>query len=423
MQDARTDADSRRFSPATAGSNPPQLIRSLTLTHAVLYGLGVTIGAGIYVLVGVAAGRSGMHAPLAFLAAAIVMGLTAASFAELGTRMPVAASEAAYVQAAFHRKWLSGAVGLLVVGAAAISGATISVGSAGYLGVFIPLQASYIIAAVVVTMGAIACLSAVQSISFAGLMTVVEIGGLLLIVAAALLDSGPLISRLPELWPAAGDLTAWTGVAQTTLLAVFAFIGFEHLVNISEEMKNPRRTLPWALFITLAVTAVLYALVAWIAVIAVPPAELAKSSAPLALVFQRLTGLPLHVLSAIAIVATVNGIIVHMIMIGRVLYGLADQGNLPSFLAKINRSSGAPVVATLFGVAAILILALGVPLTGLAEWTSRLTLGIFAFVNLALIRIKAMEATPPSDAFLVPMWVPVMGSATSALLILVDVHV
>ncbi len=423
MQDARTDAESRRFSPETAGSNPPQLIRSLTLTHAVLYGLGVTIGAGIYVLVGVAAGRSGMHAPLAFLAAAIVMGLTAASFAELGTRMPVAASEAAYVQAAFHRKWLSGAVGLLVVGAAAISGATISVGSAGYLGVFIPLQASYIIAAVVVTMGAIACLSAVQSISFAGLMTVIEIGGLLLIVAAALFDSGPLISRLPELWPAAGDLTAWTGVAQTTLLAVFAFIGFEHLVNISEEMKNPRRTLPWALFITLAVTAVLYALVAWIAVIAVPPAELAKSSAPLALVFQRLTGLPLHVLSAIAIVATVNGIIVHMIMIGRVLYGLADQGNLPSFLAKINRSSGAPVVATLFGVAAILILALGVPLTGLAEWTSRLTLGIFAFVNLALIRIKAMEATPPSDAFLVPMWVPVMGSATSALLILVDVHV
>lgn len=422
MQDARTDADSQRFSPETEGSDPPQLIRSLTLTHAVLYGLGVTIGAGIYVLVGAAAGRSGMHAPLAFIAAAIVMGLTAASFAELGTRMPVAASEAAYVQAAFHRKWLSGAVGLLVVGAAAISGATITAGSAGYLGVFIPLQPTYIIAAVVVTMGAIACLSAVQSISFAGLMTVIEIGGLLLIVAAALFDSGPLISRLPELWPAAGDLTAWTGVAQTTLLAVFAFIGFEHLVNISEEMKNPRRTLPWALFITLAVTAVLYASVAWIAVTAVPPAELAKSSAPLALVFQRLTGLPLHVLSAIAIVATVNGIIVHMIMIGRVLYGLADQGNLPSFLAKINRRSGAPVVATLIGVAAILVLALGAPLAGLAEWTSRLTLGIFAFVNLALIRIKATEAAPPSDAFLVPMWVPVAGSATSALLILVDLH-
>lgn len=253
MQDARTDATRPQLKTKKARPSPPKLIRSLTLAHAVLYGLGVTIGAGIYVLVGAAAGRSGMHAPVAFLTAAIVMGITAASFAELGTRMPVAASEAAYVQAAFHRKWLSGAAGLLVVAAATISGATISVGSAGYLAVFIPLQASWIITAVVLAMGAVACLSAVQSISVAGLMTVVEIGGLLLIVAAGLLGDGPLISRLAELWPTTADLTAWTGIAQTTLLAVFAFIGFEHLVNISEEMKNPRHTLPWALFITLGV--------------------------------------------------------------------------------------------------------------------------------------------------------------------------
>ena len=93
-------ATSRPPADRESPQSEPKLIRSLTLTHAVLYGLGVTIGAGIYVLVGAAAGRSGMHAPLAFVAAAIVMGITAASFAELGTRMPVAASEAAYVQAA-----------------------------------------------------------------------------------------------------------------------------------------------------------------------------------------------------------------------------------------------------------------------------------------------------------------------------------
>jgi basic amino acid/polyamine antiporter, APA family len=127
-------------------------------------------------------------------------------------------------------------------------------------------------------------------------------------------------------------------------------------------------------------------------------------------------------LSAIAIVATVNGIIVHMIMIGRVVYGLAGQGNLPAFLATVNRRNGAPVLATSFGIAAILILALGVPLTGLAEWTSRLTLGIFALVNLALIRIKAAETTPASGALLVPMWVPAAGLATSLLLILIDFH-
>lgn len=114
----------------------PRLVRSLTLTHAVLYGLGVTIGAGIYVLVGLAAGRSGMHAPLAFMGAALVMAFSAASFAELGTRMPVSASEAAYVQAAFKLDWLSLGVGLLVVTTTIISAATISVGSAGYVAVF-----------------------------------------------------------------------------------------------------------------------------------------------------------------------------------------------------------------------------------------------------------------------------------------------
>src|SRR6478609_4584134 len=122
-------------------SGTPRLVRSLTLTHAVLYGLGVTIGAGIYVLVGIAAGRSGMHAPLAFLLAAVVMAFSAASFAELGTRMPVSASEAAYVQAAFRRNWLSLGTGLLVVATATISAATISVGSAGYVAVFLPLPA------------------------------------------------------------------------------------------------------------------------------------------------------------------------------------------------------------------------------------------------------------------------------------------
>ena len=132
---------------------PPRLTRSLTLMHAVLYGLGVTIGAGIYVLVGIAAGRSGMHAPLAFIGAALVMGFSAASFAELGTRMPVSASEAAYVQDAFRRKWLSLGVGLLVVATATISAATISVGSAGYVAVFLPLPPSWIISGVVLAMG------------------------------------------------------------------------------------------------------------------------------------------------------------------------------------------------------------------------------------------------------------------------------
>jgi len=402
---------------------PPRLLRSLTLTHAVLYGLGVTIGAGIYVLVGIAAGRSGMHAPLAFLGAALVMGFSAATFAELGTRMPVSASEAAYVQAAFRRDWLSLAVGLLVIATATVSAATISVGSAGYVAVFLPVPAWWIISGVVLAMGVVACLATVQSVTFAGLMTVIEVGGLVLIIVAGLGHGTDVVTRLPEIWPSANDSTAWIGVAGTALIAVFAFIGFEHLVNVAEEMKEPSRTLPRALFLTLGLTALIYGLVVWIAVTAVPPQELAGSSAPLALVFERLTGLPLVTMSAIAVVATLNGIIVHMIMIARVIYGLADQGNLPKTLTRLNPVTHTPLLATAIGVGAILGLALAVPLAGLADLTARFTLVIFAVVNLALIRIKSRSEASPSGAFICPRWVPFAGLVSSVLLFAVDLIV
>src|SRR5262245_15235250 len=99
------------------------LKRALTVSHAVLYGMGVTIGAGIYVLVGAAAHRAGMMAPLAFVAAAVMMALTGASFAELGARMPVAAGEAAYVRAAFRSDRWAVAVGLLVIAIGVVTAA------------------------------------------------------------------------------------------------------------------------------------------------------------------------------------------------------------------------------------------------------------------------------------------------------------
>jgi len=393
------------------------------LTHAVLYGLGVTIGAGIYVLVGLAAGRSGMHAPLPFMGAALVMAFSAASFAELGTRMPVSASEAAYVQAAFRLDWLSLGVGLLVVTTAIVSAATISVGSAGYVAVFLPVPAPWIISVVVLAMGGVACLATVQSVTFAAIMTLVEVGGLVLIIIAGLGHGTDVATRLPEIWPSSGDSTAWIGIAGTALIAVFAFIGFEHLVNVAEEMKEPSRTPPRALFLTLGLTALVYALVVWIAVTAVPPQELARSSAPLALVFERLTGLPLVTLSAIAVVATLNGIIVHMIMIGRVICGLADQGNLPKVLARLNSVTHTPLLATAIGVGAILVLALAVPLAGLADMTARFTLIVFATINLALIRIKSRNEVAPLGAFICPRWVPFAGLVSSVLLLVVDLFV
>ncbi len=175
------------------------------------------------------------------------------------------------------------------------------------------------------------------------------------------------------------------------------------------------------MFLTLGLTALV---TDWLCglLTAVPPQELARSSAPTA-GFERLTGLPLVTMSAIAIVATLNGIIVHMIMIARVIYGLADQGSLPKALTRLNPVTHTPLLATAIGVGAILVLALAVPLAGLADLTASLTLVIFAVVNLALIRIKGRNEASPLGTFICPRWVPFAGLVSSVLLLAVDLIV
>ena len=254
--------------------------------------------------------------PLAFVIAAALMALSAASFAELACRYPVAAGEAAYAREAFGSNRIATTVGLLVIGIALVSAAAISIGSAGYLSVFVALPAPVLVTAVVVAMGGIAAWGVRQSVSFAGIMTLIEIGGLLLLIAAGVVSDAPTITRLPEVIPTFNP-AALAGLVGTVLLAVFAFIGFEGLANVAEEVRQPNKTLPRAIFLTLAISTLLYVSVVWIALVSVGPSELARSQAPLALVFERLTGASPHTMSAIAVIATLNGIIVQIIMASR----------------------------------------------------------------------------------------------------------
>jgi basic amino acid/polyamine antiporter, APA family len=399
------------------------LRRSLTLFHAVLYGMGVTIGAGIYVLVGTAAARAGMQAPLAFVAAAILMGLTAASFAELGTRMPVAAGEAAYVREAFGSDRWSTVVGVLVIAIAIVAAAAISVGSAGYIAVFVALPAPLIVAIVVLSMAAIAAWGIKESVTFAGAITLVEIGGLVVLIVAGALSEPGLVTRLPEMVRPGASPAAVFGLVSATLLAVFAFIGFEALVNVAEELRDPPRTLPRAIFLTLALTTLLYVLVVWVALVAVPAGDLAASKAPLALAFERLTGTSARIMGAVAVLATLNGIVVQIILAARVLYGLARQGALPPVFQKVSPLTQTPLVATAAAAAVVLALALLLPLEGLADLSARFTLVLFAIVNLALVRIKSREDKPPQHIYLAPRWVPWAALVSCLLLLLVDLAV
>lgn len=151
-----------------------------------------------------------------------------------------------------------------------------------------------------------------------------------------------------------------------------------------------------------------------------PLDELAVSRAPLSLVYGRTTGASPTFVTAIAIVATLNGVIIQIIMASRVLYGLAKQGNVPVILASVHPLTRTPLIATGLVTAVVLILALAFPLEGLAEWTSRIVLVIFALVNMSLFKLKQQADWEPGTQFTVGSWVALMGSLSCIALLALD---
>jgi APA family basic amino acid/polyamine antiporter len=393
-------------------SEQPTLRRVISLPVLVLYGLGTTIGAGIYALIGKTAAVAGVYAPMSFVVAALLAGLSALSFAELSARFPTSAGEARYVREGLRSNALALLVGLMVVASGAVSAAAVSNGFAGYFQDLTGIPQPIGVAGIVVLLGALAAWGIGESVGAAALITVVEIGGLLLIIWAG---GGSLVEPAPSLGDFIPplDAAAWGGVFVASFLAFYAFIGFEDMVNVAEETVDATRTLPLAIVVTILVTLVLYVAVAVVAVRAVPIAELAASDAPLSLLFARAAGWSGVPISLIAVLATINGALIQMVMAARVLYGLANQGQLPKALGRVHPATRTPLLATALVTAVVLALAVPLPIARLAQTTSLIVLTVFAFVNLALWRLKRREPRAPG-APNVPVWVPIAGFVVSA---------
>jgi len=396
------------------------LKRRLTLPLLVLYGLGVTIGAGIYVLVGEAAAEAGMFAPISFLLAAIVVAFTGFSYAELSTRFPVSAGEAAYVREGTGSRPLATVIGLLVVASGVISSATVSLGAAAYLNTLVPVPDTLLIIFVVVIVGAIAVWGILESVTLAAVITLVEIGGLALVIYFGFSLKPDLMQNFGAVIP---DLSGavWGGIFGAGLLAFFAFIGFEDMANVAEEVKEPAKNMPRGILLTLIIATFVYFIVVSVAVLAVPMEELSTSSAPLSLIFEKAPASVGQFFAIIAFFATLNGALIQVIMASRVLYGLGKQELLPMFFARVNSVTGTPIQATLAITGIILALALFFPLGGLAEMTSAVVLIVFITVNIALIRLKfsSDQKDGAIGYFKVPLWVPVLGTLTCLTLLVV----
>lgn len=386
------------------------LRRTLGLGLLTLYGLGVTVGAGIYVLIGVTVAEAGAYAWISFLLAGVVVAFTAFSYAELSTRFPVSAGEAAYVDAGLGWPLLAQIVGLSVALAGIVSASAVSIGASAYLGELTGLPPFALLIVIVVGMGAVAWWGIMQSVAIAGVVTLIEIGGLFIVIGWGLGFSAQDGVTVSALFP---PLTGahWGGIFSAALLAFFAFIGFEDMVNVAEEVKDPRRTMPLAIMLTLGIALVLYVATAIATLMAVPVDALAGSPRPLSLVFANAPVWLASAFLAIATVATVNGVLIQIIMASRVLFGMANRGQLPKPLAQISTKTQTPAVATFVVTLMIAAFSLVLPIERLAEWTSQIVLAVFVIVNVALVGLKR-HATD-GDHFSVPLLVPLCGIVLS----------
>lgn len=370
------------------------------------YGVGVMIGAGIYVLVGAVAADAGVWAPLSFLIAGVIAVPTALSYAEFSSRLPEAAGEAAYIGAGFGKPALAMFVGLAIVVAGTVSAAAVLRGGVAYLTNAIDIPTVIAILFLGLCLTAVAIWGVLESLALAALFTAVELAGLVLVAWAGFGAEPVAAWTTPPAVPMSGLLL---GAA----LAFFAFIGFEDIVNMAEEVREPERTLPIAILSALAITTVIYALVTLAAVRAVPGALLAASESPLALVWQARFGGTAGFLSLVAVFAALNGVLAQIVMASRVLFGLGARSPAFALFHKAHPRLGTPLLATALVGGCVIGAAVALPVATLAEATAAILLAVFTFVNLALIRLK--RADPAAQPrFEVPLAVPVAGFVLSA---------
>lgn len=381
------------------------LKRSLNLVLVSFYGLGTIIGAGIYALIGSVIQEASQFTPFSFLIASFIAFFSAASYMELSSRFPKSAGSAYFVWKAFQQKWLSGIVGWLMVCAGIVSSATLVHGMVNYVEIFFSMSPYIIIPIVILILGSIAILGITQSSLTILVMTLFEIFGLCIVIWYGR-NSFQALDKLYQYIPLL-NFKAWLGIFSGALIAFYAFIGFEDIVNLSEETKTPKKTIPYAIFIALIGATILYLLVSFVIVFTIPYKELSSSKIPLTMIIkQQNHGSFLFIL--IAMLAIINGILAQIIVSSRLIYGMTEIGNAPKWLGKIYNRTQIPLLATLIIMLAIVIMAYWFPIQTLAKVTSTLMLFIFMMIHITLIIIK-LKKPHIKAPITVPIFFPVIG--------------
>jgi amino acid transporter len=403
--------------PAGAGRQPAKLARRVGPAMLLLFIVGDMLGGGIYTLVGQVGGEVGGAIWAAFAAAFLLAALTACAYAELVSKYPRAAGAALYTNEAFRRPFLTFMVAFAVMASGITSASTLARGFAGdALGEFVAAPLVPVAIAFLLVVALINARGISESVRVNATLTVIEVGGLLLVAVigiAALGDAGADAGRNLEFKEGVTPLFA---IVSGAGLAFYALIGFEDSVNIAEEVKDPSRVYPRVLFGGLAIAGSIYLLVTVVASAVVPTAELAASTAPLVLVGEQgPLAVDPDVFAAITLFALANGALINMIMASRLVYGMSQEGIIPSGFGRLLVARRTPITAIAFTTALGLILVSTGDLASLADTTVLLLLCAFTAVNIAVLVLRRDEVG--HEHFRSPTAVPVLGAIVCVVLI------
>jgi len=246
--------------------------------------------------------------------------------------------------------------------------------------------------------------------------TAIEVGGLLFIIAVSVPYFGTV--DYLETPPKAGGLTAPL-ILSGAVLTFYAFVGFEDLLNLAEEVKDPRKTMPWGIILAVGCATIIYVLVSLAAISVVPYALLAdpKNGVPMAQITRTAAPwLPHHIYTGITLFAVANTALINFIMGSRLVYGMSRQGLLPQILGAVHPTRHTPYRAIVLLAVVVALLAFSGGITELASATSLLLLLVFSLMNASLIVLKLRKGEE-KGGFEVPVIVPVLGCVVCAVLI------
>ena len=351
-----------------------------------MYGVGLILGAGIYVLIGEASGFAGNSMWISFGLGAIVAIFAGLSYSELTALFPKAAAEYVFVKNAFKSDFIGFIIGWLTAITSMIVGATVALGFGGYFAQFLDLP---------IVVSAVLLLAGLSFVNFIGIkhsawmntvFALVTIAGLGIIIVLGIFFEP---ENSIDYFEAPNGIT---GIILAFVLIFFAFIGFEDMANVAEEVKRPQKTIPRAIILSVLITAVIYILVSLSAVKILNWQELGASSAPLADVATKGLGLGGGItLTAIALFATASTVLITLVAGARILYGMARDGSLPMLLSKVHSKTGTPWIAVIGIFITSVVFAFVGDIVIVANIVVFAVVITFAMVNLAVILLRYVQ--------------------------------